>query len=146
MVIIIIMEISMELSKGIRSFFAMAKGMNKIHLFFVLPPFTFYFILWYLWKFGRLLASERFFGPLSEDDEARMAKLEKSLPIAAFAAILSLFFLMVFPQNRFLNDSAYESRTLAVSAYSAMKSVIAERFPDGGAIGVKIKEGKLRDL
>jgi len=101
-------------------------SMNKWHLFFCLPPFTGYFVVWYIWFYCWKGAKSWF--PGEEKHVEEFATHKKSLPIFLFALILANALWLGLPKNSVWNIGSYQVGVVLRSWVGWFQEDIARGF------------------
>ncbi|MGU4699211.1 hypothetical protein K6L09_21310 [Burkholderia cepacia] len=105
-------------------------SLNKWHMFWSLPPFTGYFIVWYVWFYIWKGAKNWF--PGEEKHVEDFANHKRSLPIFLFALILANALWFAFPKNSVWNIGSYQVGVVLQTWGEWFKEDIARWFRTDG--------------
>lgn len=100
--------------------------MNRWYIFLAMPPFTAYFvcfyIVMYMWLGMKSWISD------NEEDTDKFLSHKKSEPILLIALILANALLLSLPQNHILNISSYQIGKAMSVSYDFVKADLAKGF------------------
>ncbi|WP_324778333.1 hypothetical protein [Ralstonia pickettii] len=104
--------------------------MNKWYIFLAMPPFTAYFvcfyIMMYMWLGMKSWISD------SEEDTDKFLSHKKSEPILLVALILANALLLSLPQNHIANSSSYQLGQAMFKAGDWVKEDLSKGFKTDG--------------
>ncbi|WP_175888241.1 hypothetical protein [Burkholderia contaminans] len=103
---------------------------NKWHIFWSLPPFTGYFVAWYVWFYIWKGAKNWF--PGEEKHVEDFANHKRSLPIFLFALILANALWLGLPHNHFFNIGSYQVGVVLKTWGGWIQEDIARGFKTDG--------------